>query len=178
MLFRSVQPLSLDKFGDPLHTFNAITPSVCNLRPTSRGHVRVKTADPNDYPAISLNYLSTPEDCQVAVDGLKKTREIMAAKALERFEPRELKPGPHIASDEDLAQAAGDLGTTIFHPVGTCKMGQDNRAVVDDRLSVHGMQRLRVIDASIMPQITSGNTNAPTVMIAEKGAGFILEDAR
>ncbi len=172
-----VQPLSLDKFGDPLHKYNAITPSVCNLRPSSRGHVRIKSANPDEYPAITLNYLSTAEDRAVAVNGLKFTRKIMAADALKRFEPEELKPGPNIVTDEDLEQAAGDLGTTIFHPVGTCKMGSDAMAVVDDRLKVHGMQGLRVIDASIMPQITSGNTNAPTVMIAEKGAEFVLGDA-
>ena len=172
-----VQPLSLDKFGDPLHDFDAITPSVCNLRPTSRGHVRIKSADPADYPAIALNYLSTPEDRQVAIAGLRFTRRIMAAKALARFEPEEWKPGPELESDEDLLRAAGDLGTTIFHPVGTCKMGSDANAVVDDRLRVHGVAGLRVIDASIMPSITSGNTNAPTVMIAEKGAEFVRDDA-
>ena len=172
-----VQPLSLEKFGEPLHKYNAITPSVCNLRPSSRGHVRIKTASSNDSPAISLNYLSTDEDRQVAVSGLKFTRKIMASKALQRFAPEELKPGPDLVTDEDLAQVAGDLGTTIFHPVGTCKMGSDTMAVVDDRLKVHGIEHLRVIDASIMPTITSGNTNAPTVMIAEKGAEFILEDA-
>ena len=173
-----VQPLSLDKFGDPLHTFDAITPSVCNLQPTSRGHVRLKSANPLDAPAITLNYLSTEEDQRVAIAGLRATRRIMTAKALEPFEPVEWKPGPAIETDEQLAQAAGDLGTTIFHPVGTCKMGGDELAVVDDRLSVHGVSGLRVIDASIMPRITSGNTNAPTVMIAEKGAEFIREDAR
>ena len=173
-----VQPLSLDKFGDPLHRFDAITPSVCNLQPTSRGHVRLKTPNPLDAPAITLNYLSTEDDQRVAIAGLRATRRIMAAKALARFEPEEWKPGPAIDTDEQLAQVAGDLGTTIFHPVGTCKMGPDEFAVVDDRLSVHGMSGLRVIDASIMPRITSGNTNAPTVMIAEKGAEFICEDAR
>jgi len=172
-----VQPLSLDKFGDPLHGFDAITPSVCNLQPTSRGHVRLKTPNPLDAPAITLNYLSTEDDQRVAIAGLRATRRIMAAKALARFEPEEWKPGPAIDTDEQLAQVAGDLGTTIFHPVGTCKMGPDEFAVVDDRLSVHGMSGLRVIDASIMPRITSGNTNAPTVMIAEKGAEFICEDA-
>ena len=172
-----VQPLSLDKFGDPLHGFDAITPSVCNLQPTSRGHVRLKTPNPLDAPAITLNYLSTEDDQRVAIAGLRATRRIMAAKALARFEPEEWKPGPAIDTDEQLAQVA-DLGTTIFHPVGTCKMGPDEFAVVDDRLSVHGMSGLRVIDASIMPRITSGNTNAPTVMIAEKGAEFICEDAR
>ena len=171
-----VQPLSLEKFGDPLHQFNAITPSVCNLRPTSRGHVRIRTAKAEDYPAITLNYLSSEQDRDVAVAGLKFTRRIMAAKALERFNPQEWKPGPELKTDEDLYQAAGDLGTTIFHPVGTCKMGNDELAVVNDRLQVHGIAGLRVIDASIMPRITSGNTNAPTVMIAEKGAEFILKD--
>ena len=166
-----VQPLSLDKFGDPLHRFNAITPSVANLQPTSRGHVRIKDPDPLQAPAITLNYLSTEEDRQVAVAGLRFTRRIMAAQALARFEPQEWKPGPEIDTDEALAQVAGDLGTTIFHPVGTCRMGHDPLAVVDDRLAVHGVSGLRIIDASVMPRITSGNTNAPTVMIAEKGSG-------
>lgn len=170
-----VQPLSLDKFGDPLHRFNAITPSVCNLQPSSRGHVRINSNDAYDYPAITLNYLSTEADRQVAITGLRFTRKIMAAKALEKYEPLEWKPGPHLRSDEDLLQAAGDLGTTIFHPVGTCKMGNDAMAVVNDRLQVHGVDNLRVIDASIMPRITSGNTNAPTVMIAEKGAEFVIQ---
>ncbi|MAJ55651.1 MAG: choline dehydrogenase [Gammaproteobacteria bacterium TMED107] len=171
-----VQPLSLEKFGDPLHTFNAITPSVCNLRPSSRGHVRIKSSNWHEYPSITMNYLSTEEDRQVAIDGLRFTRRIMAAKALSRFEPEEWKPGPDFEHDEQLLQAVGDLGTTIFHPVGTCKMGNDNLAVVSDRLKVHGVDALRVIDASIMPRITSGNTNAPTVMIAEQGARFILSD--
>ena len=171
-----VQPLSLDKFGDSLHEFNAITPAVCNLRPTSRGHVRIKNPQSADYPAITLNYLSTEEDRKVAVEGLKLTRQIMAAKALEKFQPQEWKPGLGLATEEDLYMAASDLGTTIFHPVGTCKMGNDDMAVVNDRLQVQGIERLRVIDASIMPRITSGNTNAPTVMIAEKGAEFVLED--
>lgn len=171
-----VQPLSLDKFGEPLHSFNAITPSVCNLRPSSRGHVRITSNQWQDYPVIKLNYLSTEEDRQVAVAGLKFTRRIMAADALKPFTPEEWKPGPEFVSDEDLARAAGDLGTTIFHPVGTCKMGKGPDSVVNDRLQVHGIKNLRVIDASIMPRITSGNTNAPTVMIAEKGASFILDD--
>jgi choline dehydrogenase-like flavoprotein len=169
-----VQPLSLDKFGEPLHKFNAITPSVCNLRPSSRGHIRIKSASPDQAPEISLNYLSTEEDRKVAVEGLKYTRRIMAADALKKFAPQELKPGVDLQTEDDLARAAGDLGTTIFHPVGTCKMGEDAMAVVNDRLCVHGVQNLRVIDASIMPTIVSGNTNAPTVMIAEKGAEFIL----
>ncbi len=168
-----VQPLSLDKFGSPLHAFDAITPSVCNLQPTSRGHVRIKSTDPAAHPAISLNYLATEDDLLVAIAGLKFTRRIMAAKALARFGPEEWLPGPAIASDADLKRAAGDLGTTIFHPVGTCRMGFDAQAVVDDRLRVHGVTGLRVIDASVMPRITSGNTNAPTVMIAEQGADFI-----
>ena len=170
-----VQPLSLDKFGDPLHKFNAITPSVCNLRPTSRGQVRIKSNDPEEHPTIRLNYLSTSEDEEVAVEGLRFTRRIMRAEALKKFNPVELKPGAEIRTDTQLLEAARDLGTTIFHPVGTCKMGSDESAVVNDRLEVHGVANLRVIDASIMPTITSGNTNAPTVMIAEKGAKFILE---
>ncbi len=170
-----VQPLSLDKFGDPLHPFPAITPSVCNLRPTSRGWVRIKSPDPAAYPEIKLNYLSTPEDRKVAVDGMRFTRRIMASKALQKYEPEEFKPGSMANSDKELEQAAGELGTTIFHPVGTCKMGSDPLAVVDDCLRVHGVDRLRVVDASIMPRITSGNTNAPTYLIAEKGARMIIE---
>ncbi|MBN1238398.1 MAG: GMC family oxidoreductase N-terminal domain-containing protein, partial [Gammaproteobacteria bacterium] len=175
-----VQPLSLDKFGDPLHPFDAVTPSVCNLRPTSRGHVRIRSADPGAHPAITLNYLSTDEDRRIAVAGIRYTRRIMAAKALERFRPAEWKPGPELTTDAELEKAAGDLGTTIFHPVGTCRMGPDaaDGAVVDDRLAVHGIDGLRVVDASIMPRITSGNTNAPTVMIAEKGAEFVRAAAR
>jgi choline dehydrogenase len=173
-----VQPLSLDKFGEPLHPFPAITPSVCNLRPTSRGHVRIKSPDPHAHPAIWVNYLATPEDQRVAIDGMRFTRRIMAARALARFEPEEWNPGSVVESDAELLQAAGDLGTTIFHPVGTCRMGGDAMAVVDERLRVHGVAGLRVVDASVMPRITSGNTNAPTVMIAEKGAELILADAR
>ena len=172
-----VQPLSLDKFGDPLHPFPAITPSVCNLRPTSRGHVRITSPDPHAHPKISVNYLATPEDQRVAVDGMRFTRRIMAARALARFEPEEWRPGTAVQSEADLLHAAGDLGTTIFHPVGTCRMGADPLAVVDDRLRVHGVGGLRVVDASVMPRITSGNTNAPTVMIAEKGAELIRADA-
>lgn len=173
-----VQPLSLDRFGEPLHPFPAITPSVCNLRPTSRGHVRINSPDPYTHPAIKLNYLSTEEDCKVAVDSIRMTRRIMAAKALARFEPQEWKPGTEIRSEEQLAKAAGDLGTTIFHPVGTCRMGADALAVTDDRLCVHGIRGLRVIDASVMPRITSGNTNAPTMMIAEKAAELIAQTRR
>jgi len=168
-----VQPLSLDKFGEPLHRFNAITPSVCNLRPSSRGHIRIKTPDAMSPPAITLNYLSTQEDQRVAVEGLRFTRRIMSAPALNKFRPTEVSPGQDLNGEEDLLYAAAELGTTIFHPVGTCKMGNDKMSVVNDRLLVHGISGLRVIDASIMPRITSGNTNAPTVMIAEQGAKFI-----
>ena len=170
-----VQPLSLDKFGDPLHSFPAITPSVCNLRPASRGWVRIKSPNAADYPEIRLNYLKEEEDRKVAVDGIRFTRRIMAAKALAKYAPEEYRPGASIANDNELARAAGELGTTIFHPVGTCKMGNDPMAVVDDELRVHGVQRLRVIDASVFPRITSGNTNAPTYVIAEKGARAILK---
>ena len=173
-----VQPLSLDKFGDPLHPFPAITPSVCNLRPTSRGHVRINSRDPHAAPVIRLNYLSTHDDRAVAVKGMRFTRKIMAAPALAKYSPEEWRPGPAADSDEALVNAAGDLGTTIFHPVGTCRMGSDGASVVDDRLRVHGIEGLRVIDASIMPRITSGNTNAPTYMIAERGAEFVLSEER
>jgi choline dehydrogenase len=169
-----VQPLSLDKFGEPLHPFPAITPSVCNLRPTSRGRVRIASPDPRAHPTIRVNYLATAEDQRVAVDAMRFTRRIMAARALARYAPDEWRPGPAVESDAELLHAAGDLGTTIFHPVGTCRMGPDPLAVVDHRLRVHGVDGLRVVDASVMPRITSGNTNAPTVMIAEKGAELIL----
>jgi choline dehydrogenase len=170
-----VQPLSLDKFGDPLHSFPAITPSVCNLRPSSRGWVRIQSPDPAAHPDIKLNYLSTDEDRKVAVEGIRFTRRIMRAKALARYEPEEFRPGISVQDDDSLEKAAGELGTTIFHPVGTCKMGSDAMAVVDDELRVRGVAKLRVIDASIMPRITSGNTNAPTYVIAEKGARAILK---
>ena len=176
-----VQPLSLDKFGDPLHTFPAFTASVCNLRPTSRGHVRIKSADPGAHPAIAPNYLSTDADRRIAVDALRLTRRIvMATQAMKQYEPEEFLPGPQFQSDDDLATAAGNVGTTIFHPVGTCKMGRedDPEAVVTPDLRVRGIERLRVIDASVMPTITSGNTNSPTVMIAERGASFVLGSRR
>jgi choline dehydrogenase len=173
-----VQPLSLDKFGDPLHRFPAITPSVCNLRPSSRGWVRIRGTDPLAAPQIRLNYLTTPEDQRVAAIGMRFTRKIMAQPALAKYQPSEWRPGPDCDREDALVKAAGDLGTTIFHPVGTCKMGNDPMAVVDDRLRVHGIEGLRVIDASIMPRITSGNTNAPTYMIAEKGAEFLLSEAQ
>ena len=168
-----VQPLSLDKFGDPLHPFPAITPSVCNLRPESRGWVRIRSPDPAAYPEIKLNYLATAADRKVAVDGMRFTRRIMEAKALAKYAPEEFRPGIEVQQDGDLEKAAGELGTTIFHPIGSCKMGHDPQAVVDDRLRVHGIARLRVVDASIMPRITSGNTNAPTYVIAEKGAAML-----
>ncbi|MDB5909420.1 MAG: choline dehydrogenase, partial [Massilia sp.] len=171
-----VQPLSLEKFGDPLHAFPAFTASVCNLRPTSRGHVRIAGKDSYAAPKITPNYLSTPEDRKVAADALTLTRKIVAAPALARFSPEEFKPGIHCRTDEELAAAAGEIGTTIFHPVGTCKMGRaaDKMAVVDNELRVIGVAGLRVIDASVMPNITSGNTNSPTLMIAEKAAAIIL----
>jgi choline dehydrogenase len=175
-----VQPLSLDRFGEPLHDFPAITASVCNLRPTSRGTVRLRSAAPGAAPAIAPNYLSTDEDRRVAADAIRLTRRIMAAAPLAPFAPEEHKPGPAVADEADLVRAAGELGTTIFHPVGTCGMGpaEDRSAVVDARLRVHGIAGLRVVDASIMPTITSGNTNSPVVMIAEKAAAMIRDDAR
>ncbi len=175
-----VQPLTLDKFGDPLHRFPAFTASVCNLRPTSRGHVRIKSADFRGAPEIQPNYLSTPEDHRVALDSLRLTRKIVQAPALARYTPDEFLPGPAVQSDEQLLRAAGDIGTTIFHPIGTLKMGVDSDplAVVDSRLRLRGIDRLRVVDASVMPTITSGNTAAPTMMIAERGAEMIRQDRR
>lgn len=175
-----VQPLSLDKFGEGLHPFPAFTASVCNLRPTSRGEIRLASADPFEAPVIDPNYLATEEDRQVAADSLRLVRRIVASEALRAFEPEEYRPGPEIRSETDLIRAAGDLGTTIFHPVGTARMGRrdDPQAVVDERLSVIGVEGLRVIDASVMPTITSGNTNSPTLMIAEKGAAMLMADTR
>ena len=176
-----VQPLSLDKFGDPLHRFPAITVSACNLRPTSRGTIRLRSADPSAKPMIAPNYLSTFEDKRVAADAIRATRRLMRQAAMQPYRPAEYLPGPSVGDDDaSLAQAAGDIGTTIFHPVGTAKMGlpSDPTAVVDERLRVIGLDRLRVVDASVMPTITSGNTNTPTIMIADKAAGMILEDAR
>lgn len=172
------QPLSLDVWGDGLHPFNAFTASVCNLRPSSRGSIHIASAKVEDSPEIRPNYLSTEEDKQVAVDSLKWARKIASQAALAPYNPQEHKPGPHIVSDEELTIAAGDLGTTIFHPVGTVRMGRDDdkQAVLDSRLRVRGVAGLRVIDASVMPTITSGNTNSPTIMIAEKGASMVLED--
>jgi choline dehydrogenase len=170
-----VQPLSLDAFGEPLHGFPAFTASVCNLNPTSRGSVRIKTAKFIDAPAIVPNYLSTVEDRKVAVDSLRVTRRIVAQPALAKYRPEEWKPGVQYESDEDLARLAGDIATTIFHPVGTTKMGRgdDPMAVLDARLKVRGVEGLRVVDAGVMPTITSGNTNSPVLMIAEKAAGWI-----
>ncbi len=187
-----VQPLSLERFGEPLHDFPAFTASICNVRPTSRGHVNIVSPDTAEAPEILCNYLSTPEDRHVAADSIRLTRRIVSQSALARFKPVEIKPGLTDSSgkngatneeeakeeeakqEEALARAAGDIGTTIFHPVGTCKMGHDAMAVVDDTLRVHGLTGLRVADASIMPTITSGNTNSPTMMIAEKAARMIL----
>ena len=170
-----VQPLSLDAFGEPLHSFNAFTASVCNLNPTSRGTVHIKSARFEDAPAIAPNYLSTPEDRQVAADSLRVTRKIVSQSALARYQPEEFKPGVQFQTDEDLARLAGDIATTIFHPVGTTKMGSDDdpMAVVDSHLRVRGIRGLRVVDAGVMPLITSGNTASPTLMIAEKAAEWI-----
>jgi choline dehydrogenase-like flavoprotein len=178
-----VQPLSLDKFGDPLHTFPAFTTSVCNLQPTSRGYVRLRSRDSSDAPVIQPNYLSTQEDRHVAADSLRVARRIAVQPALQSYHPEEYLPGLVAAPPDDeakLAMAAGDIGTTIFHPVGTAKMGlpSDPLAVTDARLRVIGLESLRVIDASVMPTITSGNTNSPTIMIAEKGAAMVIEDAK
>ena len=174
-----VQPLSLDAFGQPLHSFNAFTASVCNLNPTSRGTVHIKSPDFADAPAIAPNYLSTDTDRKIAADSLRVTRNIVAQPALRKYQPEEYKPGTQFQSDSDLAKLAGDIATTIFHPVGTTKMGRDDdpMAVVDARLKVHGVAGLRVVDAGVMPLITSGNTNSPTLMIAEKAAQWIMEEA-
>ena len=171
-----IQPLSLEKFGDELHAFPAFTASVCNVRPTSRGSVHARSSNANDPPRIAPNYLSTNEDKKIAADAIMLTRRIVSSQALARFKPVEYKPGAHLSTQQDLMRAAGDIGTTIFHPVGTLKMGADNdaSAVTDARLKVRGINGLRVVDASVMPVITSGNTNAPTMMIAEKAAEMIL----
>jgi choline dehydrogenase-like flavoprotein len=176
-----VQPLSLDRFGEPLHTFPAFTASVANVQPTSRGHVRLKSANPADAPAIQPNYLSTDEDRRIAADSIRVTRRIVAQPALAPYRPVEYLPGDAVSGDDDatLVKAAGDIGTTIFHPVGTAKMGRDSdpMAVADERLRIIGLDRIRVVDASVMPTITSGNTNSPTMMIAEKGAAMIIQDS-
>lgn len=175
-----IQPLSLDKFGDPLHPFPAFTASICNLRPTSRGHVRIKSASAKDAPAIQPNYLATEADMQVAIDSLKLTRRLVQAPSLAKYRPEEYLPGAEVRTEDDMRVAAGQIGATIFHPVSTAKMGIDSdpMAVLDGRLRVRGIEGLRVIDASAMPLITSGNTASPTLMIAEKGAEMILQDAR
>ena len=174
-----VQPLSLDRFGEPLHRFSAFTASVCNLRPTSRGTVGIVSADPDAAPRIAPQYLSTDEDRRVAVESIRLTRRIVGGASLASYSPTEFLPGEACQSDEELADAATRIGTTIFHPVGTCRMGpaSDPMAVVDHRLRVHGVPGLRIADASVMPTITSGNTNAPTLMIAEKAAAMMREDA-
>jgi len=174
-----VQPLSLDAFGEPLHSFAAITASVCNLNPTSRGTVHITSPRPEDAPAIAPHYLSTPQDRRIAAESLRLTRRIVGQPALARYSPKEVKPGVQHQSDDDLARLAGDIATTIFHPVGTCRMGRegDADAVVDARLKLRGIGGLRVADASVMPTITSGNTNAPVLMIAERAAQWMIEDA-
>ena len=169
-----VQPLTLDRFGEPLHRFDAFTASVCNLRPDSRGSVHITGADPDAPPAIQPNYLSAESDRHVAADSIRLTRRIIAQPPLARFRPEEFRPGPEAESEAELVRAAGDIATTIFHPVGTARMGADEASVVDPELRVRGVLGLRVIDASVMPTITSGNTNAPTMMIAEKGAAMVL----
>jgi choline dehydrogenase len=173
-----VQPLSLEKFGEPLHPFGAFTVSVCNLRPTSTGFVRLASKEPKAPPAIRPHYLSTPEDRRVAVESIRLARHIVSAEPLKKYRPEEYRPGPELQTEAELEKAASDIGTTIFHPVGTAKMGvrEDPMAVLDERLRVRHIAGLRVIDASAMPRITSGNTNSPTMMIAEKGAQMVLED--
>jgi choline dehydrogenase len=172
-----VQPLSLDRFGEPLHRHPAFTASVCNLRPESRGHIRLKGPDPLQPPAIQPRYLTADADRRVAVESIKLTRRIvLESKAFQPYHPKELLPGAGISTEADLVRAAGDIGTTIFHPVGTCRMGMDDASVVDPRLKVHGLDGIRIADASIMPSIISGNTNAPTIMIAEKAADMIIAD--
>ncbi|CAA9443180.1 MAG: 3-hydroxypropionate dehydrogenase DddA, flavin-containing, partial [uncultured Ramlibacter sp.] len=173
-----VQPLSLDAFGEPLHPFNAFTASVCNLNPTSRGSVRIRSPRFEDSPAIAPLYLSTPEDRQVAADSLRLTRRIVAQPALAKYQPQEWRPGVQYQSDEELARLAGDIATTIFHPVGTTKMGRDDdpMAVLDSQLRVRGVAGLRVVDAGAMPTITSGNTNSPILMMAERAAEWVLRE--
>ncbi|WAG79195.1 GMC family oxidoreductase N-terminal domain-containing protein [Metapseudomonas furukawaii] len=173
-----VQPLSLERFGEPLHPFPAFTASVCNLRPLSRGRIDLRSVDPQAPPVIQPNYLSHPEDLRVAADAIRLTRRIVAAPALAAYRPEEHLPGPALQSEEALQDAAGRIGTTIFHPVGTCAMGQGVEAVVDAELKVHGVPGLRIADASVMPEIVSGNTCSPTLMIAERAATLVLEDLR
>jgi choline dehydrogenase len=173
-----VQPLSLDAFGEPLHPFDAFTASVCNLNPSSRGQVQIVSPDADQAPSIRANYLSTEQDRRIAAESLRLTRRIAAMPALARYAPQEFRPGVQFQSDEELARLAGDIGTTIFHPVGTCRMGRgdDAMAVVDTRLRLRGVRGLRVADASVMPTITSGNTNSPTLMIAERAAHWMRHE--
>ncbi len=173
-----VQPLSLDAFGEPLHPFDALTASVCNLRPEARGTVRLTSPNPSHAPEIAPNYLSSPKDRLVAARSIRLTRKIMGQAPLARFAPEEFRPDTRADDDETLAEVAGQIGTTIFHPVGTVRMGADASAPLDERLRLRGVDGLRVVDASVMPRITSGNTNAPTIMIAEKASDLILQDAR
>ncbi len=175
-----VQPLSLEAFGSDLHSFPAITASVCNLNPTSRGSIKITSQNPSEPPTIAANYLSTEEDKNVAVHSINVAREIAKQPALQPFQPEEYKPGEEIKSRDDLIKAAGAIGTTIFHPVGTAKMGlaDDEYAVVDPKLKLHGIDGLRVVDASVMPTITSGNTNSPTLMIAEKASRWIIDERK
>tara|TARA_B100001057_G_scaffold263094_1_gene263256 strand:+ start:291 stop:1886 length:1596 start_codon:yes stop_codon:yes gene_type:complete len=173
-----VQPISTDKLGGAsLHDFHAFTPTVANIRPTSRGEINIVSSDSREKPKIKMNYLSTEDDRKVAADGLRLVREIIfQTETFRKYEPEEIRPGQNLKDDEELVQEGSKFTQTIFHPVGTCKMGNDDTAVVNDELKVHGIENLRVIDASIMPNITSGNTNAPTIMIAEKGADMILKN--
>jgi choline dehydrogenase-like flavoprotein len=173
-----VQPLSLEKFGDPVHPFPAFTASVCNLRPQSRGSIHLKSPDFRNQPAIAPNYLSADADKKVAADSIRLTRKIANQPALAPYQPEEFKPGPSYETEDDLVKAAGNIGTTIFHPVGTCRMGADPASVVDPQLRLRGLEGLRIADASIMPTITSGNTNSPTIMIAEKAAAMIIASVR
>ena len=173
-----VQPLSLDAFGQPLHDFPGITASVCNLRPESRGTVELTSPDPKAMPRIAPNYLATPGDRQVAADAIRLTRKIMAAPALQRYAPVEMAPGADVYETTELMAAAGDIGTTIFHPSGTVAMGAGDEAPLDEQLRLRGFEGVRVVDASVMPKITSGNTNAPTIMIAEKAADMILSHSK
>ena len=172
-----VQPLSLEKFGDPVHPFPAFTASVCNLRPQSRGSIHISSPDYREQPAIAPNYLSADADKTVAADSIRLTRKIASQPALAAYKPEEFKPGPSYETEDDLVRAAGDIGTTIFHPVGTCRMGADPASVVDPELRLRGLTGLRIADASVMPTITSGNTNSPTIMIAEKAATMIKASA-
>jgi choline dehydrogenase-like flavoprotein len=173
-----VQPLSLESFGGGLDPFPAFTASVCNLRPVSRGEITIASPDPTDPPSIRPNYLAAAEDMAVAIEAVRITRGIVAQPALTPYRPTEFRPGPQCETDDELAEAIGAISTSIFHPVGTAAMGGGSRAVVDPELRVHGIDRLRVIDASVMPTITSGNTNAPTIMIAEKGADLVLRTSK